>query len=133
MKTTLLSFLLIAILVITKAQAPPSYYNTASGKSGAELKTALYNIIKGHTQVSYTPGVWNAFYTTDKKANGKVWDMYSDVPGGTPPYEYTLGSSQGSASNVEVKLAPTVVLRKKVVVIIVNTVSLKVGLETCHP
>ena len=98
MKTTLLSFLLIAILVITKAQAPPTYYNTASGKSGAELKTALYNIIKGHTQVSYTPGVWNAFYTTDKKANGKVWDMYSDVPGGTPPYEYTLGSSQGSSS-----------------------------------
>ncbi len=54
----------------------------------------MYNIIKGHTAVSYTPGVWNAFYTTDKKANGKVWDIYSDVPGGTPPYEYTLGSGQ---------------------------------------
>jgi endonuclease I len=101
MKQTLLVLLFIAIVIITKAQPPAGYYNTASGKTGAELKTALYNIIKGHTQVSYTPGVWNAFYTTDKKPNGKVWDMYSDIPSGTPPYEYTLGSDQGSSSSTE--------------------------------
>lgn len=94
MKQTLLSLLLITILVITKAQAPADYYNTATGKTGATLKTALYDIIKDHTVVSYTPGVWNAFSTTDRKANGKVWDMYSDVPGGTLPYEYSMGSNQ---------------------------------------
>lgn len=101
MKKTLLSLLLITILVIAKAQIPAGYYDNATGKTGATLKTALYNIIKGHTEVSYTPGVWNAFYTTDKKPNGKVWDMYSDIPGGTPPYEYTLGSDQGSSSATE--------------------------------
>jgi endonuclease I len=93
MKKLFTTVLLITIVVFSKAQIPSGYYNTATG-TGAALKTQLYNIIKGHTQVSYTPGVWNAFYTTDKKANGKVWDMYSDVPGGTPPYEYTLGGDQ---------------------------------------
>ncbi|MFZ4522102.1 MAG: endonuclease [Bacteroidales bacterium] len=73
---------------------PSGYYNGAAGKSGEALQIALYNIIKGHTVLSYTPGVWNAFYSTDPKPNGKVWDMYSDVPGGTPPYEYSFGSNQ---------------------------------------
>jgi endonuclease I len=78
-------------------QIPSGYYNTAIGKTGQTLQVALYNIIKNHNAVSYTPGVWNAFYTTDVKANGKVWDMYSDVPGGTPPFEFTLGSGQCSS------------------------------------
>lgn len=93
MKKLITTVILLSIVVFSKAQIPSGYYNTATG-TGATLKTQLYNIIKDHTQVSYTPGVWNAFYTTDKKANGKVWDMYSDIPGGTPPYEYTFGSDQ---------------------------------------
>lgn len=59
------------------AQIPAGYYNTASGKTGAELKTALYEIINDHTELSYTPGLWNAFAYTDKRSDGKVWDMYS--------------------------------------------------------
>lgn len=100
-KQTTLLFLVLLSTNWLLAQIPSGYYTTADGLTGAPLKTALYNIIKGHTQVSYTPGVWNAFYTTDKKANGKVWDMYSDKPGGTPPYEYTLGSSQCGTYSVE--------------------------------
>ncbi len=76
------------------AQIPVGYYNAASGQTGEALQVALYNIIKNHTVVSYTPGVWDAFYTTDARATNKVWDIYSDVPGGTPPYQYTLGSGQ---------------------------------------
>ena len=72
---------------VLSGQIPPGYYNGTAGISGEALQIALYNIIKGHTVVSYTPGVWNAFYSTDLKANGKIWDMYSDVPNGTPPYE----------------------------------------------
>ncbi len=85
------------------AQIPPGYYDDAAGMTGEALHTALYNIIKGHTVLSYTPGVWNAFYSTDKKSNGKVWDMYSDIPGGTPPYEYSFGSGQcdGSGGGTE--------------------------------
>lgn len=47
-------FILLAICTagIVKAQ-PAGYYNTAHGKSGAELKIALYQIIKGHTEFSY--------------------------------------------------------------------------------
>jgi endonuclease I len=82
------------IAVSVSGQIPAGYYNQAAGKNGEALQIALYNIIKGHTVLSYTPGVWNAFYSTDKKSNGKVWDMYSDVPGGTPPYEYSFGGDQ---------------------------------------
>ncbi len=87
-------FLLSSVFTVTFSQIPSGYYSSASGKSGQSLQIALYNIIKGHHVVNYTPGVWNAFYTTDVKANGKIWDMYSDVPGGIPPYEYTPGDNQ---------------------------------------
>ncbi len=91
-------FLLLAVLLFPAgrilAVIPPGYYNNAAGKTGEALQVALYDIIKGHTVISYTPGVWNAFYSTDKKANGKVWDMYTDIPGGTPVYEYDFGSDQ---------------------------------------
>jgi len=88
------------LFIHVSGEIPPGYYNNAAGKTGESLQIALYNIIKGHTVVSYTPGVWDAFYSTDKKSNGKVWDMYSDIPGGTPPYEFSLGSDQcGTASD----------------------------------
>jgi len=34
-------------------QIPPGYYDNAEGLSGDELKAALHNIIKGHTEYSY--------------------------------------------------------------------------------
>ena len=86
MKQTLLTLLLIAILVITKAQAPATYYNAADGKTGALLKTALYNIIKVHTDIGYD-GLYNAYKTTDEKSDGTVWDMYSNCT-------YYIGSKQ---------------------------------------
>lgn len=73
------------------AQIPNGYYANADGKSGATLKTALYNIIKNPSVTSYA-GLYTSFLTTDRKPNGKVWDMYSDIPGGTPPYEYSYGT-----------------------------------------
>lgn len=97
------TLLMLVLLVSTNwliAQIPTGYYTNAAGLTGAPLKTALYNIIKDHTAVSYA-AVWSAYYTTDKKANGKIWDIYSDVPGGTPPYEYTLGSSQCGSYSAE--------------------------------
>lgn len=94
--------LLLLLPCLASAQIPAGYYNGALGINGAPLREALYNIIKGHTELTYTPGLWNAYYTTDKKANGKLWDIYSDVPGGTPAYEYTLGTQQcGNGSNHE--------------------------------
>ena len=92
MKKPFLLFLLIASLT-GFAQIPNGYYNAANGKTGDELKVALHNIIKGHTRVDYGD-LWDAFWSTDNKGNGVVWDMYSDVPGGTPPYTYSLGEDQ---------------------------------------
>ena len=83
----------------TQAQPPATYYTTAFNKQGEPLRAALYNIIKGHSAQTYTPGLWNAFYTTDVKSNGKLWDMYSDKPGATAPYEYALGTKQCSSTS----------------------------------
>ncbi|HOU74529.1 MAG TPA: endonuclease [Tenuifilum sp.] len=88
-----LGLLILTLSVKIFAQIPDGYYATAEGKTGAELKTALYNIIKNHTVISYD-GLWTAFQYTDKKSNGKVWDMYSDKPGQTPPYEFTFVTDQ---------------------------------------
>jgi endonuclease I len=75
------------------SQIPAGYYNTAQGLTGNNLKIALHNIIKNHTQISYN-NLWNAFPKTDKKLNGKVWDIYSNVPSGTQPYEFTFSTNQ---------------------------------------
>jgi endonuclease I len=85
----------IALLSTFSAYAQPAgYYDAALGLNGQSLRAALSSIIRPHTELSYTPGLWNAYNTTDKKPSGKVWDMYSDRPGGTPAYEYTLGADQ---------------------------------------
>jgi len=83
------------LLILTSlwAQIPNGYYDPAAGLSGPTLQQALHDIIDNHNAQSYS-ALWTAFQTTDVKPNGKVWDMYSDIPGGTPPYEYTFGSDQ---------------------------------------
>jgi endonuclease I len=86
-KNLMFGFLLLTLSVVTSGQIPPGYYDPAAGKTGTALQAALHNIIKGHTVVSYSsiPGY---FPGTDAKPGNVVWDMYSDVPGGTPPYTY---------------------------------------------
>jgi endonuclease I len=84
---------------------PAGYYDAAAGLSGSALLIALHNIIKGHTSLSYS-FTSTAFHTTDKRPDGNVWDVYSDVPGGTPPYEFAFGplgsgGSEGIAYNRE--------------------------------
>jgi endonuclease I len=79
---------------------PEGYYDSAENLAGEELRAALHDIIKNHTVHSYDYA-WIAFYTTDDKPNGKVWDIYSDIPGGTPPYEYSFGVDQGGVGGQE--------------------------------
>lgn len=94
MKQRLLcTFWLVSAVVWVSAQIPSGYYNAAVGKSGEELRTALYQIIKSHTAVSYSD-LWNSYRSTDMMPSGKVWDIYSDVPGGTAAYYYEFGTNQ---------------------------------------
>ena len=90
MKRIVALFVGLSFALLASAQAPSNYYNSANGLTGNQLKSALHNIIKGHTSISYS-NILNAFWSTDNKGNGIVWDMYSDRPGGTPPYTYYLG------------------------------------------
>ena len=80
-KMLLLIFLLSAMALL--AQAPSGYYNAAMGKQKDALKTALHEIIKGHTQLRYLSMPtyfqktdWHP--ATDNYPNGYYWDMYSD-------------------------------------------------------
>ena len=77
-----------------------NYYANATG-TGAVLKSQLYNIIKtGHSPLSYDE-LWEAFESTDATTAGYVWDMYSDVPGGYPPYLYVFEDDQCGNYNSE--------------------------------
>ena len=71
----LICFKLIYISTVF-GQIPAGYYNTAAGLSGAPLKTALFNIIKGHNVQSYP--LWTWYDNTDLRTDGKIWDIYSD-------------------------------------------------------
>jgi endonuclease I len=78
---------------------PTNYYNGINTQRNAALKTALHTIVSsGTTSLSYTPGVWNAFYSTDVQPNGKVWDVYSTLFNQASPYEFTLGTDQDAGS-----------------------------------
>ena len=86
MKKSIL-FILLSISYILFGQVPEQYYKAAHNKSGYELKTALSQIItSGHTTNTYG-SLWTHFQTTDKRSDGKVWDMYSDCT-------FTFGSNQ---------------------------------------
>ena len=97
MKKLAITIIILIFCVQLFGQIPPGYYNTAQGLTGTQLKTALHNIIDNHTSVSYS-SIWTHVQTTDKKTNNKVWDMYSDIPGGTPPYQFTFSTHQCSGS-----------------------------------
>lgn len=70
------AYLFLVVSLTGFAQIPSGYYNTATG-TGYTLKTQLYNKIKNHTAVSYS-GLWTLYETTDKRPDGKVWDIYSN-------------------------------------------------------
>ena len=93
MKRFLLSLLVVLWTASAFAQVPEHYYDPAYGLTGEPLKAALHEIIKGHTTMDYSQ-LWYAFWSTDNKGDGVVWDMYSDIPGGTPPYTFDMGVDQ---------------------------------------
>lgn len=86
--------ILLAIRTVYALPQPAGYYNPATGLTGTQLQQTLHDIIDDHTVLSYTPGIWDAVKSTDRRDDGYVWDMYSDNPAGTNPYNYTFGTDQ---------------------------------------
>lgn len=61
--------LLLLSFSVSHSQIPQEYYDNAEGKTKEELKTTLYNIIKGHTEFSYTSSstdTWDILKETDR-------------------------------------------------------------------
>lgn len=103
----IIAALLLLCVLPSTAQPPAGYYSDAEGLSGDALRSALYSIIAPHTVLANS-SLWQAFELADAKPDGTVWDMYSDVPNGTPPYIYQFGvdqcgnySSEGDCFNRE--------------------------------
>ncbi|MEN7551808.1 endonuclease [Rapidithrix thailandica] len=75
---------------------PDNYYQSAEGKSGYALKTALYQIVSSNTEQLSYGDLWDAYTTTDRQKDNPnlVWDMYSYNPDGAPAYTYTFITDQ---------------------------------------
>ena len=79
---------------------PAGFYDAAAGLSCQSLKTSLRDISSnGYVQLTYTPGVWNAYQYTDIHRNDAntadiIWDIYSDNPTGPEAYTYTYQTNQ---------------------------------------
>ena len=88
---------LVALLAATGlaiAQGPNNsgtYYRNANGTKGQALKTALHNIIKEPNVKGYSS--LNDYYDkTDARADGKLWDMYSNIT------NYSFSKTGGNAT-----------------------------------
>lgn len=71
---------LLAVSASALAQAPSGYYSRLNGKTNAELKSTLRDIIYNHTQVSSYSDLPKYFQKTDVyPESNRWWDMYSDI------------------------------------------------------
>ncbi len=78
--------LLLALLAVcgaitpAGAQVPSGYYNSLDGKAEAELKTAVYNLVRNFRTVSSYSALPEYFrYTDVRPGTDYWWDMYSDM------------------------------------------------------
>lgn len=90
-------------LSVCAQNALTSYYASAKGKSGQELKSALAALIIQHKVLKYND-VWDKYASTDVTEDGRIWDMYSCVsrflPGGVTQGQSGSGT-EGTAYNRE--------------------------------
>ena len=81
-KTSIYAIALLALLTAfgATAEIPAGYYNSLNGKRDAELKTAVYQIIRNFTSVSSYNNLPEYFRRTDVRPQTNYWwDMYSDM------------------------------------------------------
>ncbi|NVN95516.1 MAG: endonuclease [Bacteroidetes bacterium] len=91
-----LSLILLSLSSIL-GQIPAGYYDAAIGYSGENLRSALKTITtNGHSKILYD-NIWNFYDNTDvypAPNNTIIWDMYTDIPGGTDSTTLTVFTDQ---------------------------------------
>ena len=96
----ILTFIVLCLLTLTTwAQGPNNtgtYYQHAHGKKGAELKTAMFEIIKNPSVMDYD-SLWTAYNTSDARTIEEegvtvIWDIYSGISR-YPLYTYLHGKT----------------------------------------
>jgi endonuclease I len=103
--TTKFLFAFLLFGLISVAQPPAGYYNSATG-IGYTLKTQLFNIINNHNDRGYA-GLYTTYLTSDKdfyyENDGTLLDNYSENPLGPDAYNFTYGINQddGTGGNNE--------------------------------
>jgi endonuclease I len=83
--TSLILLIIMATSTLSLAGIPSGYYDGASGKSGSILKSALNDIIDGHTEYPYTSSgtdVWDILKVSDRDPNNSsnvicIYTQYS--------------------------------------------------------
>ncbi len=82
------AFCSVALAATVTAPADiPAYYAQIDGQSGANLFEEVHAVSKeGYHSLGYD-GLWSAYAQTDLRADGTVWDMYSNC-------EWTLNKGQ---------------------------------------
>lgn len=94
-------YLLLLLYTFLNGQPPAGYYNSATG-TGYTLKTQLYNIIKDHNDPGYS-ALYTTYLTSDRdffyENDGSVLDIYSEVPNGADPFNYSATNSGDRCGN----------------------------------
>lgn len=101
LKVTFAIFASVLPALSSLAQIPDGYYNSLKGKKGAELKTAVYNIVKSAKVLSYGKGengTWGGFWLTDRNTEGYYIDRYSAE---SEWVKSTTKGTAGSGMNIE--------------------------------
>ena len=101
-KRILTALALCSVVAVVCAEVPQGYYDEAIGKSGKSLQTTLAKIIN-HSDPGYD-ALWSIYESTDRRDDGKVWDMYS-------------GTSDFTVARAIVTIASTLYLRVGAVVL----------------
>lgn len=94
--------LFLCIALLANAVDLGTYYSAASGKKGSALKTALAGIIyRSSAAVSYDD-LRTAYTKTDKRSDGKLYDIYSQITNYTPGSAFaSTYSKEGDGYNRE--------------------------------
>ena len=103
----------------TAGNLPAGYYDTITGKTCSDLKSALawranHDMAKNVLVPKTYGDLWTQYLISDVKPRevgtgsaNVIWDMYSDNPNGMDPYNFTPGPVSGGGQQDNGSDAPT--------------------------